>query len=1683
MKSHRSSPSAAARTLQAGVGWIRRLLILTALLTGLLQSKDSASAQSQSPNYWQYPASERLRFSKTIDLDFDGVDEFLIADENGKLDLLNSNGTLRWSFAVGEPVLSMNTLVVTQSPQPEMGIIIGTRNYLTLLSNEGQKLWDTAIMAFPIPPSRFAGPSRESEDSWMTQFEALPIDLAALDSDMDGNDEIAVLLDSGQVRLYDREGSLIWRYVPTDIVSRDGRPSMAVGDLNGDGIQEIALGLFDQRLRFSQLMVIDSSGAAMWEQAQSISGRIAVLTLVSFADSPNTYIAVANNLGQISLFQSDRQRLWQRTLNKPITSVLAADLSDETGLVVGTRVGTVTAFSEEGRRVWTRYLSAEANQAVLALSATPSHPTENQPALSVILESSKGPDEPSDAILLSGGGRILYSFPAVDTIGLSQLTDINRDGSSELLLVRFAQVELIGLGLGASETALGWDYNLFSRPRSVLVIDLDQDGTDELIIGTQDGRIHSIDSEKSIRWLHSPGGAITHLAVFNSSTPAPPEIVAIRNSSTTGLEGSVSYESWIDLRQANGKQSWEQRLTTPITVLAVGDLNGHTRNEIVVGTSDGDVLVYSASGTPLWQSRINGAVRHLLILEDSESGAPVLVAATRNQVYVLARNESPYRIAASTHDIYSIIGSGQSSSTGHDSMIILSADGSIQKRTASRGYRLPQWRLELGASPTANLPASEAVEEAFEQRSEESLIVATDRAQLLHLNLENNQPVISWTLNGLPRAKSLYWSDLDGDTLSEIAVGTEDGRVEMYKIRPNLDPQLMTDLDLSSGVFALTALQRQSEPRSDLVAIADNGLVQLFRTQENWPPLLTDPQVDVTENQYSIVITVSDIENDEVTVELEIYNSETGVWESQSVKRLSNGSGTLFWLVDHPLSSTDGVSYRFRYSDGFHTGTVTPPLGPIPPLVQTTVDLSPQAMGLISLAAAILMVIVLRQSQLPAAQARRFYRRIRQQPPLSLSLLEIKYTTISQSPDFLLYLANQARKHDDGLIAGLADGLFLLTGQPHAGLPIILEALANAAENNPPWLSLDRWQLTHKVGQLLLEAPSVTELTLLRPQLVQLLSELDESDNWSPVLDALLPVMTNLRDSERVDTIDDRLVYLNEAAFLLAQLETNLTEFSAKIDKTLVAAISERWSALVSAEIEDLRGRAELEITLKTRRLVPSEETSVVLEIRNSGRASAENLFAQLDEDPAYINKSEPQIVRLLPPGRTRQISFTISPQVSDRFRISLTATYNDRNPQEKTVAFGDMVHLLPPARDFHTIPNPYLPGTPLRRNSPVFYGRQELFTFIAENAGDLTQRNVLILVGERRTGKTSVLLRLDEHLPEHLLSVYIDCQSLGVVAGMPAFLHDLSWYIADALALRGIEIDVPEPTAWQKNPTGLFQRHFLPKVHSLLPPGTNLLLVFDEFEAFENMVDDKILPPTLFPYLRHLMQHSQGLSFVFVGTRRLEEMSADYWSVLFNIALYRKIGYLSDESATQLICDPVKPNLTYDDLALDKILRVTTGHPYFIQLVCYTLVKRANAQRSTYATISDVNAALDEMLRLGEVHFAYLWQRSTSLERTLLTAMAHLMDRDQPFRPSDIIQYLQPYSIHLNPTEVTEALTHLVERDILREMTHEATLLYELKIGLVGLWIARYKSLSTLLTENGDARAAAVSSKGQHQP
>ena len=1665
--------------------WLTTLFLFGILLFLLQPPPAPLNAQSQTQGYWQHSASSRISHILNHDVNLDGVDEFLIAAENGRVELLNSVGNLQWSFPAGDIIQAIRILNIDPDPEPEIALV--TNRNLTVLSIGGTEQWSVELNTIDAPEALLAFSNVEAGQEWLAQYNVQVRQIEPFDHDGNGRSEILILFSNGLLQLFDENGDRIWSDDKNSSPLLNSQVFMQVTDLNNDGLEEVALGAFNPSLRFSQLRLIDGNQQDLWDQPQPISDVISALTIVPFGENDTHYLAIGSEGGQINLINYDRQRVWwPRSLNKPITALTAGTFADEPLLLAGTDVGVVVAYRAGGNRLWTRRLAPDANRPILDLSTAKPSNDENDPLLAVILGPEEGATGANDVLLLGPTNRSLATYGLVDANGLTRLLDINKDGRSELLLARFATVELLGLGVGTSEITPEWDYSLDSEPGALLVVDFDLDGEDELVVGAQDGRLHYLNQQNNVDWLVTPGGNITHLALLQREEAQ--QIVVIRGSTAVGADNQPSSQSWIDVRDTNGEQIWEALIDDKITTLFVQDINERGEPEIVIGTQTGGVFAYTADGTELWQEtivadgEIGPPITNLQLIKNLDRNQPQLVAAAANRLYFIQISSlfAPPVVAfydAPINHLFRLEQPGRELATR---MLVLT-EGDASGLTW-RGIQMPSWPKSLTGTPLISIPANDIIEEAFEESAAESFLIVTDEAELSRLSIEDSNPTSLWRLFGLNNVTSLYWGNITGDILPEIVVGNSEGSEGRINLYSSSDPQpdLIDDIQLSSGVFGMVVMQRAEQQNGDLVVLTENGVLQQFRATENRPPLLTNPQV---EGQYNFGVSVTDVEGDEVAVRLEIFNPANGRWENQGTEIIPNGNDRRFWSIPNPPATDNTVLYRFHYDDSAYESTLIPQTTPI---VEPNVGfLRPNSntLTVTGLLLAVGLFFIVRQTQLPAARAHRFYRQLKSQPAQTLLLLENRYNRTNASQDFLLYLANRARQREDSPVSSLADGLFLLEDRPHVGLPIINGALNEAQHERPVWKELERWQNIFETGQALLEAPTITEISLLRPQLVYLLDYLERQDSWSPVIDTLRPIITNLRDSERVDSPDDRLVYLNEANHLLSELDHTLPEFSVRVERTLVEAIARRWAGVVSAASEELRGQANVIVQLKTKRIVSTEQTQVALELQNNGRSPAENIIVMLNEDPGYIVQSGAKHISLLPPGRSRQVTFQLEPQVSDRFRLGITVSYDDRNQRNRQLAFGDMVDLLLPTRNFKPIFNPYLPGTPLRRKSKLFVGRKQLFSFIADNAGGWSQRNVLILIGQRRTGKTSTLLRLGQHLPNDLLPVYIDCQSLGVSPGMGALFHDIAWLISDALGLRDIEIEVPAPEVWQLDPTGEFQRRFIPAVKALLPPNITLLMVFDEFEAFENLVEDGILPATFFSFMRHLMQHSEGLSFIFVGTRRLEEMSADYWSVLFNIALYERITYLSEASAIQLITEPVAPDLIYDDLAIDKILRVTAGHPYFVQLVCYALVKRANAERTGYVTISDVNATLDEMLSLGEVHFAYLWQRSTHAERVVLTAVAHMTNSDLSLHPEDILDFLKPFGIQLPPTEITAALNRLVEREIMREITDGANTLYELKIGLVGLWVAQHKSVSRLhaaQVPNGTGNGTAVSAKSR---
>ena len=612
------------------------------------------------------------------------------------------------------------------------------------------------------------------------------------------------------------------------------------------------------------------------------------------------------------------------------------------------------------------------------------------------------------------------------------------------------------------------------------------------------------------------------------------------------------------------------------------------------------------------------------------------------------------------------------------------------------------------------------------------------------------------------------------------------------------------------------------------------------------------------------------------------------------------------------------------------------------------------------------------------------------------------------------------------------------------------------------------WRWRAEVGELYrvldegLAARTLAQITAIKPPPQAVTAAL-------PVLlsqscEGIGRVLGELGKVERVDDLSTKIIFLNSAQAALLDLRRKTDRGSADCrscatpypEMTVLHTMLDRWQGVVLTATQDLQGRADLRAGLLASRTGFAPRVRQCVVITNEGLNVAQNIRLRLADGEGYrIVEGAEQMVDILGPGERREMEFWLAPEAPRRLRLTWELVFDDAVDRGRRVEFADVMELVQERdeRPFQRIfPIPYVTGTPLR-SGEMFVGRQDVFEFVREHLLGAYQNNVIVLHGQRRTGKTSILYRLQSVLAETHLAVLVDMQGMAA-RGTADFLYALSDDIAYYLENHDIFVDLPEREEYETSPEFTFRTRFLRPVIGRLG-DRNLLLMFDEFEELQKRVEDGRLDAGIFPFLRNLMQHEPRLDFLFSGTHKLEELGAEYWSILFNIAAYKRITFLSAEEVRRLATEPVAPyGMEYDPLALERIIQVTAGHPYFTQVVCHELVAYHNETRRSYLTVTCVDQVLERIVERGEAHFKYIWAGSTPAERQVLLALTDLLpDPESAATPAQMADELARKGYDLTEDELKQALASLQAQDILTRSAPTSNL-YRFKIDLIRRWI-----------------------------
>lgn len=310
------------------------------------------------------------------------------------------------------------------------------------------------------------------------------------------------------------------------------------------------------------------------------------------------------------------------------------------------------------------------------------------------------------------------------------------------------------------------------------------------------------------------------------------------------------------------------------------------------------------------------------------------------------------------------------------------------------------------------------------------------------------------------------------------------------------------------------------------------------------------------------------------------------------------------------------------------------------------------------------------------------------------------------------------------------------------------------------------------------------------------------------------------------------------------------------------------------------------------------------------------------------------------------------------------------------------------------SLPNPYIYNTPLVANQAVFVGRADILTRIEQSMLEPSYAPLMIY-GQRRMGKTSLLLNLGRILPSGIIPAYVDFQASVSAKDYADLYYNLIQQIQRSTARqRGVELPAVDLGMMIERPFLCFN-DWLNAVETYLEKNDKILLVkMDEIETLNQVFARPQLPPEVFfNSLRNTIQHRPRFRFVLAGSHTLAELQ--HWSnYLINSQLI-KIGYLETAEARQLIERPAADfQLRYQPQAVQLILDLTRAHPYLVQMICHELVMLKNAQPvgSRYlAAPEDVEEAAARALETGGFFFADLLSRVPEPAVAMLRHLAGL--------------------------------------------------------------------------------------------
>ncbi len=180
----------------------------------------------------------------------------------------------------------------------------------------------------------------------------------------------------------------------------------------------------------------------------------------------------------------------------------------------------------------------------------------------------------------------------------------------------------------------------------------------------------------------------------------------------------------------------------------------------------------------------------------------------------------------------------------------------------------------------------------------------------------------------------------------------------------------------------------------------------------------------------------------------------------------------------------------------------------------------------------------------------------------------------------------------------------------------------------------------------------------------------------------------------------------------------------------------------------------------------------------------------------------------------------------------------------------------------------------------------------------------------------------------------------------------------------------------------------------------------------------------SLIAALHRTNQLGYPVMIIGAGLPKIYKMLSDKKSYSERLFLYKEIGSLTDEQSKKAIEIPAnKFGITYSDKAIEKIITLTKGYPFFIQQMCQIVFKNTNEKE---INISDIEEGINEFFETLDIGFFKVrYERCADSDKKFVFAMVKC--GELPCTISNIAK-----NLHKNVNQISTTRAQLISKGII---------------------------------------------------